>query len=471
MGKARHAALLVAALAAVASGCQGKSTAASVSTAASQQGTSGGVADYDGDGVADLFVGAPFAAGGGTLGAVFVYKGGASGFAEAPTWTLTGPDNFGSQFAEVGDVDGDGVADFAIGALNGDGAEASLAGTVTVYRGGTSGQVLRTLGGEQALDKFGSSITGGCDLNGDGSKDLAIGAPSHSPGPDRYLGGAYYVYFGPGHSEATRVKIPATVDTGILGFASACGDVNGDGVDDLVVSAIWTHGVIWHASKVMVFHGRPGFAPDADAPDLTVNSTATHFGDALAVLEDLNGDGYRDIAIGVPAFYAIPAPSPTNPMTSLKGRVFLVKGGVGTRTVNLGVPPGTLIPGLLTTLTGLGYLERFGSTISPLGDLDGDGKPDFAVGAPHGHAAGATSLESGWVSGRVYVFHGKDVATSGIGTSASVATLITRPGKTLHFGSFLAPFLRGGPKLAVGAPTADRQNGTVFIEDLGASAP
>lgn len=463
--------LVCLAIGLAAAGCQQKANPAPPSTVASQQGTAGAVVDYDGDGLADLLVGAPFAVGGEGLGAVFVHRGTATGFEPEPAWNLAGDDNFGSQVAAVGDVDGDGAIDFAVAALNGNGPEASLSGSVTVYRGGTSGQVLARLGGEQALDKFGASVTGGCDLDGDGRSDLIVGATGHSPGPDRYLGGAYYVYFGPDLAEARRVKIPATVSTGILGFASACGDVNGDSVDDLVVSAIWTHGVIWHASKVLVFYGGPGFTANPDAADVTVNSTASHFGDALGVLGDLDGDGFREIAIGVPSFYAIPAPTTTNPMTSLKGRVFLVRGGTGTRTVNLSAPPGTPIPALLTTLTGTDYLERFGSTFAPLGDLDGDGKPDFAVGAPHGHAAGATSLDTGWVSGRVYLFLGKDVATTGAATPATRATLLSRPGKTLHYGSFLAPFARSGARLLVGAPTANRQDGAVFVEDLAAVLP
>lgn len=440
------------------------------SQVASQAGTAGTVARFDADAFDDLLVGAPFAEGAGTLGAVFVHQGSASGFAQTPTWTLTGGDNFGGQVASVGDLDGDGVADFAVAALNGDGPDASLSGAVTVFRGGSGGQVLRTLGGEQALDRFGTSITGGCDLNADGKADLVVGAPSHSPGPDRYLGGAFYVYFGPGLADADRVKVPATLHTGILGFSSACGDLNGDGQDDLVTAAIWTHGVIWHASKVLVHYGKAGFAPDADAADVTVDSTASHFGDALAVVGDLDGDGYRDLAIGVPAFYAIPAPSAANPMTSLKGRVFLVKGGSGARTINLSPPPGTPIPALLTTITGGEYLERFGTSIEPLGDLDADGKPDFAVGSPHAGAAGATSLDSGLATGKVWVFRGKDLPVTGAASSAlTVGAALAKPQRTLHFGSFLATFQQGGAtRLLVGAPTANRQAGTVFVEDPAA---
>lgn len=457
-------------------GCQDKAADPQPPTrAASQAGTAGVVARFDADAFDDLLVGAPFAEGAGTLGAVFVHRGSAGGFSQDPTWTLTGGDNFGGQVVDVGDLDGDGVADFAVAALNGDGPSASLSGAVTVYRGGSGGLVLRTLGGEQALDKFGTSITGGCDLNADGQKDLVIGAPSHSPGPDRYLGGAYYVYFGPGLSEASRVKMPATLHTGILGLSSTCGDLNGDGQDDLVTAAIWTHGVIWHASKVLVHYGKAGFAPDADAADVTIDSTKGHFGDALAVLGDLDGDGFRDLAIGLPEFYAIPTPSTTNPMTALKGRVFVVKGGAGTRSINLSPPAGTpMPPDLLTSITGGEYLERFGSAIAPLGDLDGDGKPDFAVSSPHGSAAGATSLASGLSTGKVWVFRGKDLPVDGAAASATaVGAPLARPERTLHFGSFLAPFKQGGAtRLLVGAPTANRQAGKVFVEDpASATAP
>lgn len=432
-----------------------------VARAASQQGTSGGVADFNGDGVQDLFVGAPYADAGGRLGAVLVYRGGVDGFAAEPTWALTGDDNFGFQFANVGDMDGDGVEDYAVTALNGDGAAASLCGSVTVYRGGTGGRVLAKLGGEQALDKFGYSLAGRCDLNGDGHLDLVVGAIAHSPGPDRYLGGAVYVYFGPDLRDEERVKISASAEAGILGFAAACGDVNADGVDDLALSAIWTHGVRWHASKVLVYYGGPGFAPETDDADVTIDSTAAHFGDSLAILEDLDGDGYREIAIGVPALYAIPRPLPQH-----RGIVYLVRGGEGRRSIDLAAPGESL----LARIFGAASLERFGTAIAPLGDLDRDGKADFAVSAVHADADGAADLDTGVATGKVYVFFGKDVVPGG-DLQASTATALSRPERDLHFGSFLAPFTRGGPRLLVGAPTADRLTGAVYVEDMPTATP
>ena len=217
--------------------------------------------------VDDLVIGAPYAArADGGVGAIFVHRGTATGFEDVPAWTLGAGDNFGATMALAGDVDGDGKEDLAVSALNGDGPDASLSGNVVVFKGGSSGKVLARLAGEMALDKFGSSITGRCDLDDDGKPDLVVGATHHSHAPDLWLGGAYYVYFGPTLARAGRIELPATPTFGILGFSSACGDLNGDGVDDLAVSAIWTHAVIWHESNVLVYYGEPGFAPATGAP-------------------------------------------------------------------------------------------------------------------------------------------------------------------------------------------------------------
>ena len=430
---------------------------------AGQYGFSGGFAHYDNDGIPDLFVGAPYATHKLGVGIVSVYMGKGGGFAKQPTWELSGGDNFGYRFADVGDLDGDGIGEYAVTAINGHGDLASLSGTVTVYKGGAHGKIYSNLGGEQALDKFGYSITGDCDLNNDGYGDLVVGAKRHSAGPEVYLGGSVYVYFGPKLDQQSSLKLAATAHTGILGIATASGDLNNDGIDDLVISAVWSHGSRWHSSKVLGYYGGEDFAPQTDDADLVIKSTDSHFGDSIAVLDDLNGDGYDDIAVGVPATMAIPFPMPHH-----KGRVFVIKGGEGQRTLDYKA----LGDDLLTTIYGGDDLGRFGTVITTLGDLDKDNINDFAVAEPHGNADGATDLDSGLVTGKVYLFYTSATPVDGSSTMAQNAVSLSRAERDLHYGHFMTPCeLQGNPNLLVGAPTGLRQVGTVYLEPLPEITP
>ena len=411
----------------------------------SQQGQSGGLADYDGDGIDDMMVGAPYAKGNGTLGAVLIYKGSANGFDSKPTWILTSDDNFGFSLANLGDVDGDGKADFAVGAYNGDGTDVSLSGSVTIYKGGSSGKVIAKLAGDDALDKFGLSISGGCDLNGDGIKDIIVGAPFNTPGPERYQGGAVYVYFGPDFKEATRIKLPAsTTNTGI-GSTVTCGDLNNDGIGDLIIGA---------SSKVLVYYGKPGFNPSINSPDVTIASSDSKFGTALAVIKDLDNDGFNELVIGAPQA----AVSLNSVNTARVGRVYIVKGGSGTRTINLASPGSDL----LTRIDGAAYFDFFGSTITPVGDVDGDGKPDLAVAAINADKDGATSAATGLTSGKVYLIKSKNLKTDGSVTPITSATAFNGSVGNMRYGTFMAPFTKNGPKLLVGAPTVNRQSGCIY---------
>ena len=456
----RHFGLLVLALAILWTACPQDRALAAV---AGQYGTSGGVAHYDLDGIPDLFVGAPFATHKDRVGAVYVYRGNGDGFASEPTWMLRGGDNFGYRFAAVGDLNDDGIDEYAVTAINGHGDRASLSGTVTIYKGAAKGTVYATLSGEQALDKFGFSITGNCDLNADGYGDLVIGANRHSASPEVHLGGAVYVYFGPKFKNQMPVKLAATTHTGILGISTASGDLNGDDIDDLLISAILSHGSRWHSSQVLGYYGSANFTPQTDEADLVIKSTDSHFGDSLAVLEDLNDDGYNEVAIGVPETMAIPFPMPKH-----KGRVFVIKGGEGKRTIDLA----EVGDELLTTIYGGANLERFGAVIAPLGDLDNDAIDDFAVAALHGNAAGATDLDSGLLTGKVYVFNSSAIHLNGTDTQATSAAALSQAARDLHYGTFMAPCEVGGePNLLVGAPTGLRQMGTVYLEPLPITTP
>jgi hypothetical protein len=469
MNKYKNAAALLLSVAAFAfSGCGGTAGNSGVSPVAgvvlknSQQGQSGGLIDYDGDGIEDLVVGAPYATSGGKVGALLIYKGSANGFSATPNWVLTGDDNFGYSFANLGDVDGDGKADFAVGAYNGSGSDVSLAGSVTIFKGGSSGKVIAKLAGETALDKFGLILKGGCDLNGDGYKDIIVGAPYNSPGPDRYQGGAVYVYFGPDFKESTRVKLPATLSTTGLGNAVTCGDLNGDGIGDLVIGA---------SGKVLVYYGKPGFNPATGTPDVTISNTDSKFGSSLAVMGDLNGDGFNELVIGAPN-----ATASVNGATKVRvGRVYLVKGGMGNRNINLTVNSTTATPNanadLLTWIDGAAYFDRFGFAVSPAGDVDGDGKPDLAVSAIFADKDGATSITTGLTAGKVYLLKGKDLKTDGTVTPIGVASNFNGPDYNMQYGNFLYPFTKNGPKLLVGAPTVNRQAGSVYGVSLQAGTP
>ena len=275
----------------------GKNMLGGAALAGSRQGQSIGWADIDGDGVNDRVVGAPFAAAPSNTGAALVYKGDPSGsFADSPYLLLAGDDNYGYSFVGLGDVDGDKGDDFAVGAINGDGADVSLSGSVTVYRGGRDwnynegiGKIIAKLSGEGPMDKFGLFVAA-ADFNGDGRKDLVVGAPYNTSDPAVYQGGAVYVF--PAPDFTGKIALRATAARKGLGWSAAGGDINGDGIADLCISA---------GGQALCFYGGPAFHPSIAAPDVVVRSAAAGFAKALAVVGDIDGDGLGDLVIGAPA--------------------------------------------------------------------------------------------------------------------------------------------------------------------------
>ena len=407
-----------------------------ITLAGSRQGQSVGFVDVDGDGTADKIVGAPYATSELNLGAVLAYKGdGLGGFSSCPL-VLNGDDNYGFSFVNVRDVDGDGKDDFAVGAIHGDGPDVSLSGSVTVFSGGRNwnydeglGKIIVKLSGEGPMDKFGFSIAAG-DLNDDGIGDLIVGAPFNTNDPKFYQGGAVYFYFGPDFAD--KVALYASSANKGLGWSEATGDINGDNILDLCISA---------SGKVLCYYGSQDFQPSIDAPDVVITSSSAGFGKAFTVIGDLDEDGFGEIVIGAP-----------NAVIDGKrdaGSAYIIRGGEGKRTVNLNAPSSDLI----VRIDGADVFNRFGSSITSIGDE----KIDFVVGAP------MVDVGLNKLSGKVYLFKGMEISGA-----ATLVNAVTFEGVTRDQG-YGASLASEKGWLLIGAPRTGSDTGAVDIVDLTAS--
>jgi hypothetical protein len=205
--------------------------------------------DINGDGFGDIVIGAPLSdAGGVNWGAAFVCYGTASGF-QSPCVTLTNPGGdasaqFGFSVSAAGDVNRDGYTDIAVAAYNSSVGGASM-GDVFIYLGSASGiqttpaQTITNPGGD-AFSQFGRAIGYAGDVNGDGIGDLLVGAPvSDVNGVDK---GAVFVYYGSGTDFRTTgygtTAYPGSETSSLFGRPVVGNiDINGDGFSDFITGA------------------------------------------------------------------------------------------------------------------------------------------------------------------------------------------------------------------------------------------
>ncbi|MCI0364465.1 MAG: hypothetical protein L0Y44_13560 [Phycisphaerales bacterium] len=197
-------------------------------------------------------------------------------------------DRFGCCVARAGLITNDAKDDLVVGALKGDGQQPN-SGKAYVYKNGNA-SFLFAMDGQQMGDRFGHAVAGGFDANGDGRDDLIIGAPYCDSHGDR--SGCVYVYSGADQALLWKRNGQQAGDR--LGHSvAAAGDVNMDGLDDLVVGAPWSDHAGQTAGRIYVLSGANGsiiFSIWGAAPgDL--------FGFAVAGAGDVDDDGSPDIAV------------------------------------------------------------------------------------------------------------------------------------------------------------------------------
>ncbi len=208
-------------------------------------------------------------------------------------------EEYGMAVSGAGDVNGDGYADIAVGAPKSNWA-LDRAGAVFVFHGAPQGAhdtFSWARGGHKKGDEFGQAVASAGDVNGDGYDDLAIGAPLYNG--SSYQSGAAFVYYGSadGLEPAAGWTVISSQQDSEYGYAVAgAGDVNGDGYDDLLVGArYYSTGENLSGTVFLYCGSAAGLNLSADWYYESAQAGAS-LGMAVGGAGDVNNDGYDDIA-------------------------------------------------------------------------------------------------------------------------------------------------------------------------------
>ena len=413
--------------------------------------------DVNGDGVADVVIGA-YAAdpGGSASGQAYVVFGKPVGQAFPATINLSalnGSDGFGIDgktasdllgysVNAAGDVNGDGIADLIVGARQGDGdasggnggdsyvifgaANLGAGGSVDLTTlNGTNGFVVRGAGSDQS----GYSVSGVGSFNGDGFADILITAPFGSSS-----GEAFLVFGGSGVGSGGTIDVTSL--NGSNGFVIAginssdsmyagasAGDVNGDGISDVILGSAFAdpNGTTSGQSYIVFGGANVGSGGSLNLSSLDGTNgyilngidSSDKSGLRVSGAGDINGDGFADVIIA--AYQADPNGK------SGAGEVYVVFGGTSLNTLDGldGSANGTIELSNLNgttgfTINGVGSSDRAGSSVAAAGDVNGDGVDDLFVGARDADPDGNSN------AGASYVVFGK---TSGFSATLDLSSL------------------------------------------------
>jgi len=366
--------------------------------------------DVNGDGIADILVGAPYDDS--STGSSFIFYGSInlanSIDATAADVTFTGEaggDYFGRSVSAA-DVNDDGIDDVIVGAyFDDDGG--TYSGTAFIFYGSSTfpssigaASADVKLVGETEEDYFGYAVAGLGDVNDDGIADVMIGAFSEDTGGSAT--GAVYIFYGasvwPTEIDASNanIKLQGEDTDDEFGFSVSGGDVNDDGISDIIVGARNDDtGGNSNQGAAYIFYGSASLSSSIDALNANVKLIGEAVGDFFGYsvsAGDVNHDGISDVIVGSTA------------NVSNNGAVYIFYGSGGL-AASIDASDANV------KLTSESDDDRFGISVSAAGDINGDGINDLLVGATLEDAGGNPS------AGAAYLFHGSSSGIASISAS------------------------------------------------------